>query len=382
MIYNPYAQVYIRPVSSRSEIRDFILFAERLYADCPYYCPPILSNEFLSFFIKNNPSLQVCDCQLFMAYKDNVPVGRIAAIINHKANLHWKQKNVRFGWMDFVDECDVSRALLDAVRQWGKERGMKGMNGPVGFTDWDHQGVLLEGFNYLAPLASLYNYPYYAEHLKKYGLKKENDWIEFRITPPKQIPDRLQRVCDIVRQRSKVHVDKVHSKSELERKYGTSYMDVLDLAYRHLYNFQPLTQEQKNYYNRQYFPILNLDFVTIVANEQNSIVGIGLGMPDISETVRKTHGRLLPFGWYHLRKALSAKHFPVLDLLLIGVLPEYQGKGIPALILADFIPYLNQYGVQAVETTAMMEKNNKVLSLFQNFQYVQHKRRRAYFMTI
>ena len=374
--------VQIRPVSSPSEIRAFILFAEQLYADCPYYCPPILSDEMLSFSPSHNPSLQVCDFQLFMAYRAGLPVGRIAAIINHKANLHWQQKTVRFGWMDFVDDDDVSRSLLDAVRFWGKERRMTTMNGPVGFTDWDHQGLLLEGFEYLAPIASLYNFPYYARHLQKYGLKKENDWIEYRITPPDSVSERLQRVCDIVRKRSKVHVDKVRSEKELKRKYGTTYMDVLDKAYRYLYNFQPLTSEQKDYYSRQYFPLLNLDFVTIIANEQNEIVGIGLGMPDISETVKKVHGRLFPLGWYHLRKALKAKRFPVFDLLLIGILPAYQDKGLPALIMADLIPYFKQYGVQAIETTAMMEKNRKVLSLFQDFQYIQHKRRRAYRMMI
>ena len=368
----------IRKINTRREIHQFIDFANDLYADCQYYCPPLYFDELNTFDEKKNPALEVCEKQLFMAYRDGKEVGRIAAIINHRANAHWGYKKVRFGWMDFVDNEEVSRALLDAVRDWGKERGMTAMNGPVGFTDWDHQGLLIEGYDYLAPLASLYNYAYYEKHLEDYGLTKEADWIEYRITPPQVMPEKLGRISEIVKERYHVRVDKVHSAKELQRKYGSTYMDVLDEAYQHLYNFQPMTQRQKDYYKNMYFPILNFDFVTIVVNEKDEIVGAGVGMPDISEAVRKCGGKLLPFGWYHILKALRAKKMDVFDLLLIGVRPDYQNKGINSVIMADWVPYYIKYGIKQTETTAMLETNNKVLSQMDLFETKQHKRRRAY----
>ncbi len=368
----------IRKIGSRRELRQFIDFANKLYADCQYYCPPLLLDELRTFDEKKNPALEVCEKQLFMAYRDGKAVGRIAAIINHRANAHWDVKKVRFGWMDFVDDLEVSHALLDAVRDWGKERGMTVMNGPVGFTDWDHQGLLVEGYDYLAPLASLYNYAYYAKHLENYGLRKEADWVEHRITPPAEMPERLERISEIVKQRYHVRVDKVRSARELQRKFGTTYMDVLDDAYRDLYNFQPMTQRQKEYYRDMYFPILNFDFVTVVVNEQDEIVGAGVGMPDISEAVRKCRGRLFPFGWYHILKALRAKQIDVFDFLLIGVRPDYRNKGINSVIIADWMKYFLQYGIKQAETTAMLETNQKVLGQLDMFETKQHKRRRAY----
>lgn len=368
----------IRKISTRRELHHFIDFANDLYADCQYYCPPLYFDELNTFDPKKNPALEVCEKQLFMAYRDGKAVGRIAAIINHRANAHWNNKKVRFGWMDFVDDMEVSHALLDAVKDWGKERGMTIMNGPVGFTDWDHQGLLIEGYDYLAPLASLYNYAYYQKHLESYGLTKEADWVEYRITTPQGMPEKLGRICDIVKQRYHVRVEKIHSAKELQRKYGLEYMDLLDEAYQNLYNFQPMTQRQKEYYRDMYFPMLNLDFVTFVVNENNEIVGVGVGMPDISEALRKCGGRLFPFGWYHILKALHAKQIDVFDFLLIGIRPDYQNKGINSVIIEDWMHYFLQYKIKHSETTAMLETNNKVLSQMDWFETKQHKRRRAY----
>lgn len=372
----------VRKITTQKQLKQFIEFANNLYKDCPYYCPPLFFDELNIFNPQKNPALDHSEMQLFMAYRDGAVVGRIAALINHKANQHWNDKRVRFGWMDFVDDMEVSQVLLDAVRQWGSERGMTAMNGPVGFTDWDHQGLLLQGFDYVAPLASLYNYSYYAKHLEVYGLQKEVDWIEYQITPPQTVPERVRRVSQIVSERYHVRVDKVHSAKELNQKYGLTYMDVLDEAYQKLYNFQPMTQRQKEYYRDMYIPVLNFDFVTVVVNEKNELIGAGLGMPDISDAVRKCNGKLFPMGWWHLFKALRAKQMDVFDLLLIGVRPDYQDKGITSLIFADMIPYFQQYGVRHIETTAMLETNHKVLSNFAPYEKVQHKRRRAYIMPI
>ena len=372
----------IRELHTKCELRKFIQFANDLYADCPYYCPPLLFDEMNCFEPDKNPALEVCEYQLWMAYRDKKPVGRVAGIINRKANEKWGYKHVRFGWFDFIDDLEVSKALLDTVAAWGKERGMDALNGPVGFTDFDHEGLLLEGYEYLAPMASLYNYPYYVRHVEAYGLTKEADWVELQVYPPQGCPERLNRIAEIVKQRSHVRVDKVKNSRELVRKYGIEYMDVIDEAYQKLYNFQPMTDKQKNYYKNMYFPILNFDFVTIVVNEKDEIVGVGLGMPDISNALRKCGGRLFPFGWYHILKALKAKKMEVFNLLLIAVRPDYQGTGVNALFFQDQIPRMNKYGIKILETTSILETNTKNIANFTQFDHKQHKRRRAYIKTI
>ena len=278
--------IELRQITGKIDLLRFVKFGNEFYKDCENFCPALILDELNTFNPKKNPAFDVCEHVLYMAYKDGKAVGRIAGIINHEANRKWGVKQVRFGWCDFIDDLEVSKALLDAVAAWGKSKGMDGLNGPVGFTDFDHQGLLIEGYDYLAPMASLYNYPYYVQHMDAYGLVKENDWIEMQIYPPKDLPERFGRMAKIVQERSHVRVDKVKNCKELVEKYGTSYMDVIDIAYQKLYNFQPLTERQKNHYREMYFPLLNFDFVTIVVNEKDEIVALGVGMPDISKALR------------------------------------------------------------------------------------------------
>ncbi|MBQ1874261.1 MAG: N-acetyltransferase [Paludibacteraceae bacterium] len=372
----------IREINTKRELRAFIEFANRLYKDCQYYCPPLFFDEMNCFNRDRNPALEVSDYKLFMAYRDGKAVGRIAGIINHKANERWGYKHVRFGWFDFIDDMEVSRALLDRVAEWGKANGMTALNGPVGFTDFDHEGLLLEGYEYLAPMASLYNYPYYVKHVDAYGLTKEADWIEMQVYPPKTCPERLDRIAEIVKQRSHVRVDKVMNARELVRKYGIQYMDVIDVAYQKLYNFQPMTEKQKNYYRKMYFPILNFDFVTVVVNDKDEVVGVGVGMPDISMALRKCGGHLFPFGWYHLLRALKAKKMDVVNLLLIAVRPDYQDKGVNALFFQDQLPRFAKYDISILETTSILETNSKNIANFTQFDHKFHKRRRAYIKDI
>ena len=370
--------VEIRQIETKRELRQFIQFANDLYADCPYYCPPLFFDEMNCFNAEKNPALEACDYQLWMAYREGKPVGRIAGIINRRANEKWGFKHVRFGWFDFIDDKEVSKALLDTVVAWGKERGMDALNGPVGFTDFDHEGLLLEGYEYPAVMASLYNYPYYVNHIDAYGLVKEADWIELQVFPPKEVPERIDRLAEMVKQRYHVKIVKVKNSRELVKRFGIEYMDVIDAAYQKLYNFQPMTDKQKNYYKDMYFQFLNFDFVTLVVNENEELVGVGLGMPDIAPALRKSGGKLFPFGWYHLIKALKAKKMERFSFLLIAVRPDYQDKGINALFLQDQIPLINQYGIHTLETTSMLETNTKVLSFFMQFDHKQHKRHRAY----
>ncbi|MBR4849304.1 MAG: N-acetyltransferase [Alistipes sp.] len=370
--------VIIKEVTTKRDLRRFVQFGIDLYKGNPYFCPPIVFDELNAFNQQGNPALEVCDFVVYMAYRNDEIVGRIVGIVNHRANEAWKVKKCRFGWFECIDDYEVFKALLDAVAEWGKSKGMELLNGPVGFTDFDHQGLLLEGFEYNSPMASLYTHPYYIAHYERYGLRKEADWIEYQIYPPKEAPERMRRFASIVAERCKLHTVKVKGVRELKKRYGYSYFDVVDTAYQKLYNFQPLTEKQKQYYCKMYFPVLNFDFVTIVANEKDEIVAVGLGMPSLSEALRKCKGRLFPFGWYHLLKALKSKKISDFDLLLIAVRPDYQDKGVTAMIFDEMTPYFQKYGIQRVETTSILETNHKSLANFSDFDYIQHKRRRAF----
>ena len=370
--------ITIKEAKTKRELRRFVQFGIDLYKGNNYFCPPIILDELNIFSPSGNPALEVCEFVIYMAYRNDEIVGRIVGIVNHRANEAWNVKKCRFGWFECIDDYEVFEALLDAVAEWGRSKGMTCLNGPVGFTDFDHQGLLIEGFDYNAPMASLYTHPYYIAHYERYGLRKEADWIEFQIRPPKEAPERMRRVAKLVEERYGLHTVKVKSVRELKKRYGYSYFDVIDSAYQKLYNFQPLTDRQKQYYCKMFFPLLNFDFVTMVANEKDEIVAVGVGMPSLSAALRKCNGRLFPFGWYHLLKALKAKKITDFDLLLIAVRPDYQDKGVASLIFDEMTPHFSQYGIERVETTAILETNTKNLANFIIFDHIQHKRRRAF----
>lgn len=375
--------IEIVPVTNHKQEMIFVRFANKMYKDCPYYTPCLEFDDINAFIKDKNPALDHCEFVRFLAYREGRPVGRICGMINHIANEKWNVRKCRFGWFDFEDDFEISETLLNAVTEWGKAKGMEYLNGPVGFTDFDHEGLLLEGYDYFAPMASLYNHPYYIAHYERLGFRKEADWVEMQIPIPSQVPERLHRISQYLMERNGVRVDKVRSLSELKKKYGMTYFDVLDSAYQKLYNFQPLTERQKEYYTKMYFPLLNFDFVTIIVDSKDEIVGVGLGMPDISPELKQTDGKLFPFGWFKLLRKLRSKRFDVLDLLLVAVREDYQDSGINALFFNDMIPYMNKYGIKYVETTSILETNTKNLSQFQkHFDFKQHKRRRAYIREI
>lgn len=368
----------IKEVKRDRDLRRFVQFGIDIFKGNNYYCPPLILDEIITFKKGKNPAHEVCDYVLYMAYRNGKAVGRIAGIVNHRANEAWGVKKCRFGWFDFVDDYEVFESLLDSVAEWGRSKGMELLNGPVGFTDFDHQGLLIEGFDYNSPMASLYTHPYYVAHYERYGLRKEADWIEFQIHPPKEAPERMRRVAALVSERYGLRTVKVKNSRELRARYGYSYFDVLDSAYQKLYNYQPMTEKQKQYYCKMFFPLLNFDFVTLVVNDKDEIVAVGLGMPSLSDALRKCRGRLFPFGWYHLLKALKVKQMTDFDLLLIAVRPDYQDKGVNSLIVNEMTPYFSKYGIQRVETSAILETNNKSQANFVIFDHIQHKRRRAF----
>ena len=368
----------IKEVATKSELRKFVQFGLDLYKDNPYYCPPIFFDEINTFNPKKNPALEVCEYIAYMAYRDGEIVGRIVGIINHRANEAWNVKKCRFGWFDFIDDYEVFKALLDTVAEWGRSKGMHELNGPVGFTDFDKEGLLIEGFDQNVTLANLYNHPYYLPHYERYGMLKEADWIELQIQAPREAPERVKRIARLVEERFGLKIAKVRSVRELKKRFGYTYFDVFDEAYQKLYNFQPLTDRQKRYYSDMFFPLLNFDFVSIVVDENDDIVGVGVGMPSISAALRKCGGKLFPFGWYHLLKALKAKKIADFELLLIAVRPDYQDKGVNALIIDDMAPYFAEYEIMRVETNSILEDNHKSLGNFLMFPHIQHKRRRAF----
>lgn len=375
-------EIEIRPMVSLKEIKAFVQFGIDLYDGDSSYCPPFVFDDINTLREDKNPAFEVCESIYYAAFNKGKMVGRIAGIINRQANSHWNVKKLRFGWFDFVDDLSVSKALLDAVVAWGKSKGMDTLNGPVGFSDMDHQGLLLQGYELLSPMAAMYNYPYYVKHYEAYGLSKEADWMELRLKVPGAVPEKMARVGEVVQDRYQVKIEKMHSTRQIIKRFGYSYFDLIDQAYSHLYNYSPLTKRQKQHYSRMYFPVLNFDFVTTITNKEGELIAVGICMPNITHALRKCKGKLFPFGWFGILKALKAKRLDEVDLLLIAVRPDYQNKGINALLFTDQIPYFIKYGVKHANVTAVWEENTKNQANWQYFEQEAQKWRRAYIKAI
>lgn len=370
--------VIIKEVLTRSDLKKFVQFGADLYKKSPYFCPPLAFDELNTLDRKKNSAFEVCEAIYYLAYDDNKIVGRIAGIVNHRANKAWGVKNTRFGWFDFIDDMDVSRSLLKAVENWGKLQGMEAINGPVGFTDFDHEGLLIDGFDQMGTLATIYNYPYYITHYEAFGLTKEIDSLEWKIYTPKEVPERMARISALVKEKYNLHYAKVKNHKELIQRFGYTFFDLIDEAYRPLYNYSPLTESQKKYYCDVYFPMLNFDFLSLVLNDKDELIALGVSMPDLTKALQKSRGKLFPFGFIHILKAIKAKKIDVIDLMLIAVRPDYQNKGVNALIFDEQTPYYNKYQVQYSESAPVLETNLKSMANYTYFKTEQHKKRRIY----
>lgn len=371
--------VEIKKVTTKSELKRFIRFNYEFYKDNPYSVPDLYDDMLNTFSPKKNAAFEFCEADYFLALRDGKIVGRVAAIINRRANETWNRKTVRFGWIDFIDDMEVSTALIDTVKQWGQERGMTEIEGPLGFTDMDAEGMLVEGFDQLSTMATIYNYPYYPQHMERLGLSKSADWVEMKIYVPDAIPEKHRRISDIIAKRYNLHIRKLKSKKEV-RQSGVAH-DIFRLindAYTPLFGYSRMTERQIDQYVKMYVPVLDLRMVSIVENEQNEIVAVGISMASLSRALQKAKGRLLPFGWYHLLKALMWKRPKVLDLLLVAVRPDYQGKGVNALLFTDLIPVYKELGFEYAESNPELEMNEKVQNQWQYFKTEQHKRRRCF----
>ena len=366
---------------TKKNLRKFTQFQIDLYRSNDCYVPPLVSDDVKTLDPKKNPAFDFCEAQCFMAYEGGRPVGRVAAIINNAVNERSGEKSVRFGFLDFEDNPEVSAALMKAVEQWGKERGMTRVIGPLGFTDLDHEGMLIEGFDELSTMATIYNYPYYPEHIERLGYAKDSDWKEFVMDVPDGIPEKMNRVADIVKKRTGLKVKKYTSRKKIKEEYGRALFELVNEAYDQLYEYSPLTDRQIEYYINQYLDLLDLDLVTIIVDEEEKLVGVGISMPSMSRALQKAKGKLFPFGWIPLLKGLKGKNDRV-DLLLVAVKPEYQSKGVNALLFQDLIPYYIKRGFKWAESNPEMETNAKVQSQWDYFTHRQHRRRRSYVKNI
>lgn len=372
--------IQIKKVTNKKELKTFIRFNYELYKENPYSVPDLYDDMVSTFTREKNPSFEFCEADYFLAYDSNGKVvGRVAAIINQRSNEAWDTKNVRFGWIDFIDDFSVSKALLDTVAAWGKERGMTTMQGPMGFVDLDAEGLLIEGFDQLSTIATIYNYPYYQAHLEQYGLEKDNDWVEFKINIPDAIPEKMKRIADLISRKYGLHIKKLKDMKEVkEGNYGQKIFNLINNEYSHLYGYSRMSQKQIDQYVNMYLPILDLRMVTLIEDADDNLIGVGVSMPSLSKALQKAKGKRLPFGWWHLLKALRFNRPKTLDLMLVAVKQEYQNKGVNSLLFTDLIPTYQALGFKDAESNPEMETNNKVQAQWEYFDTIQHKRRRAY----
>ena len=374
--------VVIKEVTSKKELKKFVKFNIELYKGNPYHVPGLIEEEMVTLDKKKNPAFEVCDAIYFLAYKDGKVVGRIAGMINRRSNETWNQKHARFGFVDLIDDIEVVDALFGAVEKWAKEQGMDARHGPMGFTDMDHEGMLVEGFDQLGTMATIYNYPYYPKHMERMGFVKDQDWHEFKIFVPREgIPEKHQRIGEIVKMKYGLSIRKFKNKEEV-MPYAHKIFHTLNAAFEPLYGFSALTEKQIDYYINMYIPMLRYELVTVITRDaDDEVVGFGISLPSLSKAMQKANGHLFPFGWIYLLKALKSKP-KVIDLYLTGVLPEYQSKGVNALLFNDLIPVYNRLGVVYAESNPELETNSAVQAQWSYFKREHHKTRRAFIKKI
>ena len=367
--------IQIKVVESKKELKTFVRFANKLYKDNKYYVPAIVFDELSTFNKKKNGAFDFCKAELYLAYKEGKVVGRVAAIINHKANERWGVKQVRFGWIDFIDDIEVSTALIEAVSAFGKRHGMDQIVGPLGFTDFDPEGMLVEGFDRISTMALIYNHPYYPEHLKKLGFGKETGWLEYRITIPEVTPERYIALANVVKERYNLKVLKLSRRQIIKQGYGQKFFELINQTYCNLYGFSLLSPKQIESYVDLYLSLIDTRMITFIENDKGELVGAAAAIPSLSVALQKCRGELLPFGWWHLLKSMFIKRPETLELLLIGVRPDYQNCGVNSLIILDLAERFREMGFKYAETNAMLESNDKIHAMWRPFEKEQHKAR-------
>lgn len=369
--------IEIKEVANKSDLKKFVKFPIELYKENDCYVPPLISDEITTLTKGKNPSLDYCELKMWLAYRDNKIVGRIAGIIQGKEIEH--KKLIRFGWFDFVDDKSVSQMLINTVEDWAKSENLEGIHGPLGFTDMDFEGMLIEGFDEMATIATIYNFPYYVDHMDSMGFKKAEDWIELEIPVPEVFPEKTQRVLDLIANKYKVkNVPFKNAKQMLP--YAVKMFKTLNESFKELYGFNQLTQQEMDYYIKQYFDFVVPGFVIMVADENDDVVGFAVTMPSLSKAFRKANGSLFPFGFIHVLKAI--KFNTMADLYLIGTSPEYQNKGVANIVIGEILKTYKKHGITTAYSNQMLESNTSVLNQMMKYSSKIRKRRRCYVKSI
>ena len=370
--------IEIRSVSpDRKELKKYVKFGIDLYRGSDCYVPPLIFEEIETLMPSKNPAFDFCEAQSCMALRDGVPAGRITAIINRVVNERTGKREARFGFVDFVDDAEVVDALFRAAEEWSRQRGMTEMVGPMGFTDMDHEGMLIDGFDELGTMATIYNYPYYPVHMERMGYKPDVDWVEYRMTVPDSVPDKYLRIASLVERKYGFKTLHYTSRSRLKADYGRAIFDLINVAYDGLYGYSPLSDRQIDYYIDKYLGILRLDCISVVVDKDGKLVAFGISIPSFSRALQRSGGRLWPLGWYHLLKAIHGKN-DVVDLMLVAVSPEYQNMGVNAMVFADLLPTYIKNGYKFAESNLELADNASVQLQWQYFERRQHRRRRAF----
>ena len=372
-------EIEIRKVNSRRELKKFVDFPFQLYKGNPYWCPSLKVDQINMLRQDKNPAFDYCEAQYWIAYKNGKPAGRIAGIINHNEVRCWNVNLVRFGWIDFIDDIEVTRMLIEIVKDWGKSKGMAGIHGPLGFTNMDAEGMLIEGFNEISSMSTIYNFPYYGNHMEKLGFRKATDWVQYEIKIPSEVPDKVDRMTRLVFQKYDLHLLKPRNAGDM-LPYAAKMFATYNEAFHNIYGFTPLTIRQINYYTKLYFGFIRSEFVSLVIDANDDVVGFGITMPSLSRALQKANGSLLPFGFIHLFHAIRRND--AISMYLIGVRPDYQGKGLLALIYHELNKAYLKAGITIAQTHPQLEENLKAVSIWKNYDSRLNIRRRCWVQDI
>ena len=375
--------IEIRKVENKKDLKTFIDFHYDLYKGNEYDVPNLFCDEMNTLCKDRNAAFEFCESQYFLAYKNGKLAGRVAAIINHKANERWNSKTVRFGWIDFIDDREVSKALLQAVEDYGKSKGMEDVVGPLGFTDMDPEGMLTWGFDQLGTMPTIYNYPYYPEHIEALGgYEVDNKYVEYKLIVPDAVPEKYAKIAAMIEKRYNLHVRKLTKKDVFQGGYGQKIFELINATYKDLYGYSELSQKQIDQLIHSYLSFLDFNLITCIedwSEADHKMVGIGITIPSLAKALQKCRrGRLFPFGWWHLLRVIKMHKTKIADLLLVGILPEYRAKGANALLFADLIPRYQAYGIEWGETQVEMESNTGVQGQWGVLNPILHKRRNCY----
>lgn len=363
-------------VNSKKALKAFVKFPSKLYKDCNNYIPSLFIDELNTLRKDKNPAMDFCEAKYWLAYEDGEIVGRIAGIINYTAIDLWKEKSGRFGYIDFVENIEVAKSLLETVEKWLISKGMTKIQGPLGFSDFDLEGMLIKGFEYLGTMTTIYNHQYYVDYLNQLGYNKDVDWLEYEIIIPQNVPEPVKIVAERSIETNNLKVLYAKNKKDII-PYVPKLFQLINSAFKDLYEYTPLTDKQIELYTKQYISFIDPNFVKFVLNEKDELIAYVLGFPSLARAIKKSKGRIFPFGFIYLLKAL--KKNKRLEIVQIAVSPEYQNLGVNAILFRELIISCNKKGIHSADLNPQLESNKKVRSQWQRFKHRQHKVRTSFF---